>query len=233
MKKKVVSVIIPAYNEAKYISETLKNLKFNWIKEIIVVDDGSIDGTYLKAKKHNNISLFHFSKNRGKGEAVTYGLSKATGEVILLLDADLGKSVIEAKKLVIPIFNNETQVTIGVLPITGGGIGAVRRSADLALKIITGTKMKAPLSGQRAFKRGVIKDLIPFAAGFGLEIGMDIDIIAKNYNYKEVFCNFKHNVTGHSSAGYRHRFKQLCDILKTSMIKGYQLRDLEKIYSKK
>ena len=233
MKRKVVSVIIPAYNEAEFIYETLINLKFTWIKEIIVVDDGSTDDTYLKAKEclkeAHNISLFRFSKNKGKGEAVTYGLDKAEGDIILLIDADLGKSVVEAEKLVIPIFKNKAQITIGELPIIGGGIGAVRKGADLALKLITGREMKAPLSGQRAFKRDVIKELIPFSSGFGLEIGMDIDIIAKNYRYQEIFCNFQHNVSGHSPAGYRHRFKQFRDILKTSMVKGYQLKGFKKI----
>jgi glycosyltransferase involved in cell wall biosynthesis len=223
MKDKMVTIIIPAYNEAEYIGITLANLQFDWIKEIIVVDDGSKDQTYDVVNDFN-VDLYRFSKNQGKGEAVTFALDKADSDIILLIDADLGDSVGEIEKLVIPIFNEETEITIAEIPIRGGGIGVVRKSADFALFFLTKKRMKAPLSGQRAFRRNIINDFLPLSSGFGLEIGMDIEIFANQYNYKEVPCDFKHNITGHSTAGYYHRFKQLCDIVKTSVVKGYSLK---------
>ena len=231
MKEKKVSIIIPAYNEEKNITSTLSHLNLKWVKEIIVVDDGSDDKTYDLAKNFN-ISLYRFSKNKGKGEAVTFAVKKAEGDIILLIDADLGNSVREAEKLVKPIINDEVQITIAEIPIRGGGIGLVRKVAELILYFLTKRKMKAPLSGQRAFRRNTINELMPFSVGFGLELGMDIDIIINNFTYKEILCNFQHDVTGQSITGYYHRFKQLCDILKTSVVKWYQLINVEIDYSK-
>ena len=144
MKEKKVSIIIPAYNEEKNITSTLSHLNLKWVKEIIVVDDGSDDKTYDLAKNFN-ISLYRFSKNKGKGEAVTFAVKKAEGDIILLIDADLGNSVREAEKLVKPIINDEVQIAIAEIPIRGGGIGLVRKVAELILYFLTKRKMKATL----------------------------------------------------------------------------------------
>jgi len=89
-----VSVIIPAFNEAKGIAGTLKSaLKLDYPKdklEIIVVDDGSKDDTYKIASKFKSkmVKVYRFEKNKGKGAAMNYAIKKSKGEFIVTMDAD-------------------------------------------------------------------------------------------------------------------------------------------------
>ena len=92
----ILSIIVPAYNEEKYIIDSLKNLKHNLEKisfdyELIVVNDGSIDNTLNLLNENPNLytKLFNHNKNRGKGEAVKTALRACNGEYVLFHDADL------------------------------------------------------------------------------------------------------------------------------------------------
>ena len=87
-----LSVIVPVYNERDTILEILKRVQgVNLNKEIIVVDDGSSDGTQeiLKDVRESNVTVLFHEINKGKGAAVRTALSKATGDIVLIQDADL------------------------------------------------------------------------------------------------------------------------------------------------
>jgi glycosyltransferase involved in cell wall biosynthesis len=91
MNKPLVSIIIPVYNAAAYIAETINSaISQTWEnKEIIIVDDGSTDGSLAIVKKYENDSIKVFTQqNKGAGAARNTGLSRATGEYIQFLDAD-------------------------------------------------------------------------------------------------------------------------------------------------
>ncbi len=104
-----LSVIIPAYNEEKNIEEvllrtkaTMKTLQFP--HEIIVVDDGSTDKTRSLAAKHN-VTLVNNGRNQGKGHALRMGFEKATGDILVTMDADGSHRPEEIKKLIVPLLN--------------------------------------------------------------------------------------------------------------------------------
>jgi glycosyltransferase involved in cell wall biosynthesis len=109
-----VSVIIPVYNEKQHIDRILDAVEAVGVnKEIIIVDDFSIDSTrdYLKTKKGVNI-VFH-EKNMGKGAAIRSGLKIATGDVVIIQDADLEYSPSEFPRLLQPIRERKTKVVYG------------------------------------------------------------------------------------------------------------------------
>ncbi|MDU2198112.1 MAG: glycosyltransferase, partial [Peptostreptococcaceae bacterium] len=127
-----ISMIIPAYNEEVKIKDTLESIKgIKEINEIIVVDDGSTDKTTKIASeiKSEKIVVLKLDKNRGKGYALNYGLKIAmkNAEIIGFLDADLGSSANDVKKLIDPILNDEADVVIAKFPPAKkkGGLGFV------------------------------------------------------------------------------------------------------------
>ena len=117
-----LTVIIPVYNEVAYINEIINRVKkvklVNINKEIIVVDDFSCDGTRelledIKTKKNNEISVLFQERNMGKGAAIREGLKRATGEIILIQDADLEYDPSDYPILVKPIQDGVADVVYG------------------------------------------------------------------------------------------------------------------------
>src|SRR3989338_10710653 len=114
-----LSIIIPAYNEQDNIKEIISRVQKvsldNIIKEIIIVDDFSTDNTkkLLSDIKDSSIKIFFHQKNQGKGAAIRTGLRHATGDIILIQDADLEYNPEEYPKLLKPILENKTKVVYG------------------------------------------------------------------------------------------------------------------------
>jgi len=110
-----LSVIVPVYNEEKTIGAILeKLLKNGLVFEIVVVDDGSRDKSLDRIKKFKSKKLTYFSKlNGGKGSAIRYGLSKVTGDYVIIQDADLEYDPEDIKNLVNPVLNGKVEVVYG------------------------------------------------------------------------------------------------------------------------
>jgi len=111
-------VVIPAYNEAKTIAEIIERVQKAEVgleKEIIVVDDGSTDGTreILKSLTANNLKIIFHEKNQGKGAALRTGFSQATGDIILIQDADLEYDPQDYPRLLEPILRGVADVVYG------------------------------------------------------------------------------------------------------------------------
>ncbi|MCK4596493.1 glycosyltransferase family 2 protein, partial [bacterium] len=112
-----LSVIIPAYNECQTIAEVIRRVKaVDLDKEIIVVDDGSSDGTVeiLRDLMEDESLIVHESKiNLGKGAAVRIGLKYITGDIVIIQDADLELDPNEYYQLIKPISQGQTKVVYG------------------------------------------------------------------------------------------------------------------------
>jgi glycosyltransferase involved in cell wall biosynthesis len=113
-----VSIIIPCYNEARTIEEIITKVKNekSCNKEIILIDDGSNDGTIdiIKAKLESKIDhLILNNKNYGKGYSVRKGIEVATGDIILIQDADLEYDPEDYKKILEPIIRGYADVVYG------------------------------------------------------------------------------------------------------------------------
>jgi len=113
-----LSVVIPVWNEVNTIKK-LMNIIFDvdLNKEIIIVDDGSTDGTRELIKKdygkRKDVKVILHEKNKGKGSAIRNGLKHATGDIVIIQDADLEYDPRDYPKLVQPIINGETEVVYG------------------------------------------------------------------------------------------------------------------------
>src|SRR3990172_1611924 len=112
---KTLSIIIPVYNEAPTIDQLLQSVVAQqlrgWKKEIIVVDDGSTDRT--KAILHQweqRVRVIYKEKNEGKGSALSVGFARATGDIILIQDADLEYDPKDYPVLLAPFTNPHVDV---------------------------------------------------------------------------------------------------------------------------
>jgi len=115
---KTLSIVIPCYNEEPHIKKTMERILASPIehKEIIIVDDCSTDGTrqVLETEIAPLVRrvLYH-EKNGGKGAALRTGIGAATGDVVIIQDADLEYDPMEYPRVVNPIFDNEADVVYG------------------------------------------------------------------------------------------------------------------------
>lgn len=113
-----LSIIIPAFNEKNTIEKLLKAVKAAPLggieKEIVVVDDGSTDGTREILKKTLGIIYIFHEKNLGKGGAVKTGFKNATGDIVIIQDADLEYDPNDYLAMIKPILNGRTEAVLGV-----------------------------------------------------------------------------------------------------------------------
>ncbi|HEY8450464.1 MAG TPA: glycosyltransferase family 2 protein [Bacillota bacterium] len=210
-----VSAIIPAYNEAARIGHTVSALARAAVAdEIIVVDDGSRDDTAAVAKGAG-ARVVGLARNQGKAAAVRRGFAEASGEAILLLDADLGATARAAGRLLDALA--EADLVIGCLPggPRRGGVGAVVGLARWAMARNGGGWIRAPLSGQRACRRRLLDSLPHWGSGFGLEVAMTLHALRCGARIVEVDVAAEHRVTGFDWPGFAHRARQFRDIART------------------
>ncbi len=112
-----ISIIIPIYNEVKTLEKIIKRVEsVNIDKEIIAVDDGSTDGSLDMLDRladEGRIKLIKHSKNSGKGAAIKSGLKQASGDIIIIQDADLETDPQDFYELIKPIISGETKAVFG------------------------------------------------------------------------------------------------------------------------
>jgi len=113
-----LSVVIPCYNELGTIGQVIEAVKASPVEncEIIIVDDGSTDGTreLLKSKIENRVDrVIYHHKNQGKGAALSSGFIAATGDIVIVQDADLEYDPQEYPRVINPIINNKADVVYG------------------------------------------------------------------------------------------------------------------------
>jgi glycosyltransferase involved in cell wall biosynthesis len=211
-------VIVAAQNEMERISASLDALSGAFPDaRLMVADDASADGTQQEAMRHG-AWLISRRRPHGKGGNVTAAAEAAVGEfpgeaTILLCDADLGPSASELVRLVHAVEAGDCDLAVGrFADPEGGGFGITLGYARRSVERLCGATMRSPLSGQRAMRISTLRELIPFADGWGLETGMAIDAIRAGYRVEEIELPLEHRATGRTPAGFLHRARQLRDI---------------------
>ncbi len=166
MAEPFLSIVIPAYNEARRIRDTLATLchfkeSQPYAIELLVVDDGSRDATVKTVGGYPGIRLVRNDRNHGKGFTVRHGVLEARGEFVLFTDADLSAPIEEVDKLLSALQSSAADAAVGSRALQRELIGIRQpwfrdmggRFFNLLVRIFTGLKLRDTQCGFKLFKR--------------------------------------------------------------------------------
>ena len=199
-----LTIIIPVFNEENTILKVIRRVKNtklgNIKKEIIVVDDFSVDGTKtaLSKLKNNGLRVIFHEKNKGKGTAIRTALKHAKGDIILIQDADLEYNPKEYRKLLNPILKGRAKV------VYGSRAASIRKNLEkmyklhyfgnLFLTVITnmlyGVKITDMETGYKVFRKEVIGGMELRSKRFDFEPEITAKMLKKGYKIMEVPIDF-------------------------------------------
>ena len=195
-----LSVIIPVYNEAKTISELIHRVMATGLAdEILVVDDGSTDGTreiLTKLVGSGTVKAIYHDSNQGKGKAVRTGFQNASGDLFIIQDADLEYDPREYPILLRPIQEGIADVVYG-----SRFLGAGRRPAlfwnmiankilTLVTNILYNNILTDMETGYKLFRREVVENMTLHAHGFEFEPEFTAKILKSKVRIYEVPITF-------------------------------------------
>ncbi|MBI4598446.1 MAG: glycosyltransferase family 2 protein [Candidatus Omnitrophica bacterium] len=174
-----VSVLVPAYNEARTIDTVLRAVCRTPIdKEVIVINDGSTDGTgeiLERLQQELPIRVITHPKNLGKGQAIRTGIQHSTRDVVLIQDADLECDPAEYPGLLAPMMDERVKIVYGSrfhgVPLTSGGHHRLGNWVITAMvNLLFGSSLTDAETGYKVFRRMVVAPMQLRALSFDFEV---------------------------------------------------------------
>ena len=218
-----ILIVVAALDEAGRIGVTLAALRDAFPDaRVWVADDGSTDETPAIARAAG-ATVVRSERVIGKGQAMTAGAREAlrcaamlaNEPIIVLCDGDLGESASRLGPLANAVRRGEADVAVASFATrVGGGLGLAVSFGRWAIRRRCGLRTLAPISGQRALRVGALQDVLPFARGFGMEVGMTIDAVRSGHRVTEIELDLAHRATHRTPAGFAHRTRQLVDFIR-------------------
>jgi glycosyltransferase involved in cell wall biosynthesis len=194
-----ISIIIPCYNEKSTIKIIVnKVLKLNNLNiEIIIVDDGSIDGTKeILSKDLQSLvnKIIYHDINLGKGSAIITGLKSATGDIVIIQDADLEYDPSEIPNLIAPFIEHNADVVYGSRFLGGGKYRRIHffwhflanKLLTLFSNILSNLNLSDMETGYKAFKIDVLREISLEQKSFGFEPEVTMKLARKKKIFYEV-----------------------------------------------
>jgi glycosyltransferase involved in cell wall biosynthesis len=245
-----ILIVVAALDEADRISATLAALAGAFPgAPVWVADDGSTDATPELARAAG-ATVVCSPRVIGKGQAMTAGARAALSSVdllardpdgdperspaepgepsvaepiVVLCDGDLGESAASLGPLADAVRRGDADLAVAAFVTrAGGGFGLAVGFARWAIRRRCGLSTRAPIAGQRALSARVLSDVLPFAPGFGMEVGMTIDAVRAGRRVVEVELDLAHRATGRTPAGFLHRARQLVDFVRVYLARRAQ-----------
>ena len=194
-----LSIVIPIYNEIHTIRQVLDRVKASpYDKEIILVDDGSTDGSreFLASLDEAGIIVVLQDRNRGKGAALRTGFSRASGDVVLIQDADLEYDPVDYPRLLGPILEDKADVVFGSR--FGGEAHRVllfwhyvgNRFLTTLSNMFTNLNLSDMETGYKVFRRSILERLQLKSNRFGFEPEITAKIARLGYRVYEVSISY-------------------------------------------
>ncbi len=212
--RRTVSIIVPAYNERETFTELINEVLAKEIpsldKEVVVVESASTDGTRELVRKYENLAgvkIIYQDRPRGKGNAVREGFRHATGDFILIQDADLEYDVRDYDDLLAPLVSGQQAFVIGSRHSDGRNIWKMRQFNDMPLtaflfnaghllflgllNLLYGQSLRDPFSMFKVFRRDCLYGLEFECDRFDFDFELVIKLIRKGYRPLELPVNYR------------------------------------------
>ena len=195
-----LSIVIPAYNEVHTVDRLLgmvTQVDTGLVTELVVVDDGSTDGTQAVLEqarsRYPNMVLLRHEKNQGKGAALRTGFAVATGDVVLVQDADLEYDPKEYPHLLHPILDGHADVVFGSRFLGGGAHRVVfywhyvgNRLLTMLSNMMTNLNLTDMEVCYKVFRKEVLRDIRICENRFGFEVEITAKVARKKWRIYEV-----------------------------------------------
>lgn len=195
------SIVIPVYNEVDTIDEILSRVMSSPLeKEIIIVDDASTDGTRERleqiAQRGENVNVLYHTNNQGKGAALKTGFEVATGDIVIIQDADLEYNPSEYPSLIAPILDGRADVVYGSRFL--GGTHRVlyfwhyvgNKFLTLLSNALSNVNLSDMETCYKVFKKEVLRDLALKSKRFGFEPEFTMKVAKKGFRIYEVSISY-------------------------------------------
>ena len=226
-------IVVAAYNEADRMAATLAALAQAFPgAPVWVADDGSTDAT-ARIATEAGAHVVRSERVIGKGGAMSKAARAALAHadasddatraksIFVLCDGDLADSARELRALADTVERGDADVAVATFATrVGGGVGLALGFARWAIRRRCGLDARAPISGQRALSAAALRDVLPFARGYGMEIGMTVDAVRAGHRVAEVELDLAHRASGRTLRGFLHRARQLVDFVLVYRARG-------------
>lgn len=235
-----VAAVVPCKDEAERIAATVAAVAaLPSVGRVVVVDDGSTDGT-SEAARAAGADVVRHERNRGKAAALETGIRRvrdleaadaaddpaaAWPAALLFVDGDLQGTAVNLGVLTDAVLDGSADMTIATLPAqitAGGGRGLVVGLARRGIESLTGFRAVQPLSGMRCVSPAAYAAAAPLARGWGVETALTVDVLRAGLTVLEVPCELQHRVSGSDWRGQLHRAGQYRDVWLALVRRGWR-----------
>ncbi len=217
-----VSIVIPCYNEEETVVKVvnkIKTLKLEHNVEIIVIDDCSTDHSTSLISSMDDVKLIRHKSNLGKGAAIRTGITNASGDILIIQDADLEYDPMDIPQLLQPILDGKADVVLGSR--FKGHINSMTKSHWIGNKFLTfmtsilfGRKITDVMTGYKVFRKQIFDDWEIESNDFQVEVELVTKILEKKYRIVEVPIRYTYREKGESKITWKDGFASLFFLLK-------------------